>query len=281
MKPHLLFPAFGLLGVTGLALGQSEGSGAQASDSGGPPNFFEVQPYDQPFAGWAEPTLWSTYMASSAQRERHFNRDMPREGMWAHSLELEYGVTDRLALGAYFDFIDPRGAGARYAQTRLLARYRFSNRQELFFNPALYFEYYLPRSGYGDQQLETRLILDKDVGDFRFVANPMISVNTSGSRSWGAPSVGFSGGAYWRRHAAVQPGIEYYADYGQWNQMGRSKQYLLPTLDIALTPNITWHIGAGFGLTAGSDHAVIETQLRFSRNVVRPSHLFGAPMQQP
>jgi len=252
---------------------------ADAGSSEGPPNFFEVQQYDQPFAGWAEPTIWSTYVGSSSQREQHFDQDHPRQGLWAHSLELEYGVTDRLALGAYVDVVDPPGGDARYAQTRLLARYRFSNRQELFFNPALYVEYYLPHGGYGDRRLETRLILDKDVGDFRFVANPSVSVTTSGDNAWGAPSIGLAGAVYWRRPVLAQPGIEYYADYGQWNDQGHSKQYLLPTVDIALTPNVVWHIGAGFGLTSGSDHAVVETQLRFEYDVVRPSHLFGHPFQ--
>lgn len=264
-----------LLAACGSALAQT-GQGA-AEKSGGPPNFFEVQQYDQPFAGWFEATLFDTYVPSSAQREQHFGMDLPRKAFWAHSLELAYGVTDRLTLGAYADVTDPGGANARYAQTRLLARYRFSERQELFFNPALYVEYYLPRGGYGDRELETRLILDKDLNDFRVVLNPTLSVTTSGDKAWGAPSIGLSGGVYYRRGATFQPGIEYVADYGAWNRHENTKQYVLPTVDIALTRNLTWHIGAGFGLTSGSDHVVIESQLRFEGDLLRPSHLFGKP----
>lgn len=269
-----------ILALATTAAAQSNGSAGGAGTGGGqggedPPNFFEVQQYDQPFAGWAEPTLWTTYVASSTRRYDHYDRDLPRDGLVAHSAELEYGLTDRLTVGSYFDFIDPRGGGARYTQTRLLARYRFSDRQELFVNPAIYFEYYIPNHGYGDQQLETRFIADKDVGDFRFVANPTISVNTTGGEAGHQPSIGLSGGVYWRRPAVFQPGLEYYAEYGAWNHATQTKQYLLPTVDIALTPNITWHTGAGFGLTHDSDRFVLESQLRFEFNVIRPSHLFG------
>lgn len=257
-----------------LAAGATLAAGPEKSE-GGPPNFFEVQQYDQPFAGWAEPTLWTTYIGSSSQREQHFGREYGRDAMWAHSFEFEYGLTDRLTVGAYLDAVDPTGQGARYAQTRLLARWRFSDRQELFFNPALYVEYYLPHGDYGDHELETRLILDKDIGDYRLVLNPSLSWTTSGDQAWHAPSLGLSSGLYWRKPERVQPGIEYYADYGPTNQMGQSKQYLIPSLDIALGNQVVWHVGLALGLTSNSDHVAVESQLRFDTDIIRPSRLFG------
>jgi hypothetical protein len=263
------------LGWTACALSSAQSTAAPYRGGEDPPNFFEVQQYDQPFAGWAEPTLWTTHVGSSAQRFHHYGMDVSRQGMWAHSLEFDYGATDRLAFGSYVDLVDPREGDTRYAQTRLVGRYRFSDRQELFVNPALYVEYYLPDKAYGDQQLEARFIADKDVGDFRVVANPTLSVNTTGDKAWHAPSVGLSGGLYWRQPRILQPGLEYYADYGPLHDAAKTKQYLLPTVDVALTPGITWHTGLGFGLNAASDHFVIESQLRFEFNVVRPSRLFG------
>ena len=260
------------------AFAQPSGSAGSGTGGGGesPPNFFEVQQYDQPFAGWLEPTLWTTYIGSSDRRYERFGEDLSRHGMWAHSLELEYGLTDRLTLGSYFDFVDPRGDSFRFAQARLLARYRFANRQELFVNPAIYFEYYLPNRAYGDQELEARFIADKDIGDFRVVVNPTLALTTTGDDRWHAPSIGLSGGVYWRRPVTFQPGLEYFAEYGPINDVGHTRQYLLPSVDIALTRNITWHIGAGFGVTRASDNFVVASQLRFEYNLVRPSWLFGS-----
>ena len=198
-----------------LACGSTHAQVRATASGEGPPNFFEVQQYDQPFAGWAEPTLWTTYIGSSNQREREFGFDVPRQGLVAHATEVEYGVTDRLTVGSYFDFVDPHAEAVRYTQARLVARYRFSDRQDLFVNPAVYLEYYLPRRGYGDKQVEARFIADKDVGDFRVVLNPTLSVKTSGADAGGSPGLGLSGGIYWRGAVALQPGVEYYAEYGR------------------------------------------------------------------
>lgn len=267
-----------VLALVALACAPAAAQTAAASTSArgeGPPNFFEVQQYDQPFAGWAEPTLWTTYVGRTAQREDHFGRDVPRQGLVAHSAEIEYGLTDRITIGGYEDFVDPHSAQARDVQTRLLARYRFSDRFDLPVNPAIYLEYYIPKRGYGDHELEARLIADRDIGDFRIVVNPTFSVATSGDRAGGSPTTGLSGGVYWRRPRLFQPGIEYFAEYGPWNHFADVKQYVLPTVDIGVTRNITWHLGVGFGLTRSSDHLVVESQLRFEFDVVRPSVLFG------
>ena len=264
------------MAACGPALAQPSGGAGGGGGGESPPNFFEVQQYDQPFAGWLEPTLWTTWVGSTDRRYNRFGEDLSRHGMWAHSLELEYGVTDRFTLGSYFDFVDPRGGTFRFAQARLLARYRFAQRQELIVNPAIYFEYYLPNRAYGDQELEARFIADKDIGDFRVVVNPTLALTTTGDDRWHAPSIGLSGGVYWRRPVTFQPGLEYFAEYGPINDVGNTRQYLLPSVDIALTRNITWHIGAGIGVTKGSDNFVVASQLRFEYNLVPPSRLFGS-----
>lgn len=239
-----------------------------------PPDFLRVYQYDQPMAGWGELNAWTGYVGSSNQAYEHFGEDLGREGLWAHSLEGEYGLTDRVAVGGYLDFEHARGGGTHFTQGRILARYRFANRQDLFFNTGLYLEYYMPRAGYGDHELEARLILDKDLNDFRLAINPRLSRLTSGPDS-GEVDAALDAGLYYRRFDKVQPGLEYHGEYGKWGQWQDKKQYIEPTLDVGLARQLTWHVGVAFGLDHAADHVLFQSILTWEFNAVRPSVLFG------
>lgn len=123
--------------------------------------------------------MWITVVADSKQPYNSFNAKT-RDRLVAHGVELEYGVADRLSLGGYLDFEDARGQPLRFTEGRIEARYRVANRQDLFVNPGLYLEYYVPRKGGGEQELEVRFIADKDLNDFRLAANPRLEFETTG-----------------------------------------------------------------------------------------------------
>lgn len=241
----------------------------------GPPDFPRTYTYDTPLAGWAEVTLWNTGVVDSSQPDTEFGRTTSRQGRVAHSIEGEYGVTDRLTMGGYLDFDDARDRSFRFTEGKLEARYRFSNRQDLFVNPGLYVEYYLPRKGFGDQELETRLILDKDLNDFRIAANPRLSFTTTGPEAGATPSVGLDLGLYYRRHVGLQPGLEYHGDFGRAGDWTGQHHYLEPTMDIALGKQLIWHVGAGAGLGGKADGFIAQSVLTVEFNVLRPSRLFG------
>jgi hypothetical protein len=89
--------------------------------------------------------------------------------------EFEYGVTDRLSASFYFNFdqitsednlFDSKSFG--FASTSLELRYRLTNPNEIFVDPALYFEF-----AYGGDELEyeSKVILSKRSGNFIGVLN--------------------------------------------------------------------------------------------------------------
>jgi len=269
-----LFPALACVLVVASGAAYSQGSES-------PPSFFEVPQYDQPFAGWAEARLFSTRVNASDQPYEQFGLASTREGLIANSGELEYGVTDRFTIGAYLDLERPPDRAMHHTQTRLLARYRFANRHDLAINPALYFEYYIPYGGYaGEQKLETRFIIDRDVGDFRFVADPGLSVTTAGPERSGNPSLGLAAGIYWRRHFNVQPALEYYAQYGQVRGPGAKTEYVIPGFTIHLTPHLIYHLGVALGLTDASDDRVIVAEVRIEAPIFSPTTLFGRTLAE-
>ncbi|GJG86118.1 hypothetical protein tb265_12990 [Gemmatimonadetes bacterium T265] len=203
---------------------------------------YRVYQWDTPMQGWAEPALWNSWVARSDLDYSHFGKTVREQGVTAHSAEFEYGMTDQFTLATYADFESAPGLPLRYTAARVEGRYRFGSRYQRFLDPALYLEYSVPRAKYeAAQELEARLILQRDLNDFRLVLNPIVGrtfsneQSSSSGGSSGGPSTGehgggsemvgtenagsrfsggFAGGVYWRSYHFAQPGVEYYNQVG-------------------------------------------------------------------
>ena len=192
---------------------------------------------------------------------------MNDKGLLGNSVELEYGLFDHLEVSAYADFVSGPNQNINFTESHYSLMYRFSERFDHFINTALYAEYYFPRKAYSSsQEAELRLILDKDIEDFRIAADPYISKYTTGDESKSL-GYGLSAGAYYRRGNKVQPGIEYYANYKE------KTAKLFPTVILYLTPRLIWNVGAGFGLNKQSDQFIIKSLLQVDLQAIRPSKL--------
>jgi hypothetical protein len=89
--------------------------------------------------------------------------------------EFEYGVTDRLSASLYFNFdqitSDGNAFGSKplgFESTSIELRYRLTNQNEIFVDPALYFEF-----AYGGDKIEyeSKAIFSKRLGNFIGVLN--------------------------------------------------------------------------------------------------------------
>ena len=110
--------------------------------------------------------IWNTMRIGKT--EGYYYRMQPR-------FEIEYGATDRLTTSLYFNF-DQRTAAdngyssspLEFASTSLELRYRLTNPDEYFVDPALYFEF-----AYGGVELayEPKIILSKRIGDLVTAVN--------------------------------------------------------------------------------------------------------------
>lgn len=120
--------------------------------------FYKVYGYGTRKQGEAELVYWTSYIASSDLSYKFFDKTVSRKGLLAHGLEVEYGITDRFTVAAYFDFEDPADAPFRYIRTRaVFFRYRFLEKGARFLDPAIYLEYYIPTKEYKDyEELEIR-----------------------------------------------------------------------------------------------------------------------------
>lgn len=268
---------------------------------------YRVYQWDTPMAGWAEPALWNAVVAKSNLDYSHFGKTVSEQGVTAHSAEFEYGLSDRFSGAVYADFESAPGLPLRYTAARVETRYRFGDRYQRIFDPAIYVEYSIPRAKYdAAQDLEARLILQRDLSDFRLVLNPIVgrtfsneksssssgggstSSGSSGSAEHGGGSEmvgtehagsrlsgGFAGGLYWRRYHLVQPGIEYYNQIGPLGQvlaLRDQRHALVPTVDLRFIPGLDWNLGLVVGLTPGSDKYTVKSVLSYEFQTIRPAN---------
>lgn len=193
------------------------------------------------------------------------------QNVLTHTAEIEYGFTDAFTAELYATAEHAPGEPLRYAETRLALRYHFFQRYQRYFNPAFYVEYVVPTSGYGDpQQVEAKLILDHDYGDFRLALNPGVLRDVSGD----SMSAGWHGimnaSLYWRRFYHVQPGVELYSEFGSLSHVSRparEENTLFPSVTVRFAERFVWNVGVGFGLTNEVDRRVVKS---ISRTSFRP-----------
>ncbi|MBN1272245.1 MAG: hypothetical protein JXB26_08230 [Candidatus Aminicenantes bacterium] len=228
------------------------------------PQFYKVYGYKTPEKNETEVVLWNTYIAQSNLSSSFFGEAVNRKGLWAHSFEIEYGVTDRLTVALYVDFEDPPGKSLKYYRTRaVFFRYRFAEKGKYFFDPAVYVEYYIPRRSYmDDEELEIRFILEKDIGNFRIDLNPMFEKKMSGSEIDEGLEFNYAVGLTFIKFQTVQPGIEFHGKMGELsglNPAGEQRHVVFPTLDFRFGHGLHWHMGAGFGLTDSTDGFIIKS----------------------
>lgn len=103
--------------------------------------------------------IWNT--TRIGKTEGYYYRMQPR-------FEIEYGATDRLTTSFYMNFDQKTASGNEYSSsplefssTSLELRYRLTNPDEIFIDPALYFEF-----SYGGSEIEyePKIILSKRFG---------------------------------------------------------------------------------------------------------------------
>ncbi|MDD4143227.1 MAG: hypothetical protein PHN68_01195 [Prolixibacteraceae bacterium] len=229
--------------------------------------FFKIYPYMTPEAGEKELVYWFSAIGSDHQYS-FFGEAVDRQGLLAHSLEVEYGLSNKWTAGLYLDFEQPEGHDLKHVATKALMFHgRFWEKGERPVDLGLYVEYILPGKNYkSGEQLEIKCILEKDFGFSSFVLNPTFEKVISGPDVGEGVEFAMNGGWYCRKSLKFQPGIEFYSKWGELKELSppdESKTYIFPAIDIIFGTHgrIKWHTGAGFGLSDPADNFVFKSIL--------------------
>lgn len=235
--------------------------------------FYKVYGYQPVEAGELELVLWNSYIASSNLYYNYFDNERSRQDLLAHSIELEYGLSNKFGVALYFDFEHPKGDSFKFVRTKaLMAHWAFFEKGSRPLDIALYLEYIIHNKKYKDyEELEVRLILEKDIGAFRLDFNPIFEKKTSGSKVDEGLEFNYAMGLYYmvegiqvNKNFAIRPGLEFYGKMGEisdFKPKSEQQHYIFPTLDFFIGKRLKWHLGVGFGLTDAADKITIKSIL--------------------
>lgn len=229
--------------------------------------FYRIYQYQTAEAGEKEAVYWFSAI-NSDHRYSFFGDEVDRNGLTAHSLEMEYGLSNKWTVGFYLDFEQPEGQNLRHVRSKaLMAHGRFWEKGERPIDLGFYAEYKLPRKGYSDsEELEFIIIMEKDYGFHTFVLNPVFEKKISGPDVVEGVECAINGGYYYKKSPSIQPGIEIFSKIGELkdpHDFKTTKTYLFPSVYVTLGKKgrIIWHTGLGFGLTDPADNMVFKSIL--------------------
>ncbi|HVA68876.1 MAG TPA: hypothetical protein VNF45_06155 [Candidatus Binataceae bacterium] len=195
------------------------------------------------------------------------------QGMWYNQYELTYGLTDRIEAAGYLLMAEPDGHGYRYAGSEYRLRGRLFDPGVLPVDLGWYTElewHKTPQFDDADVELELRPIIEKDFGEFSFMANPIFEKVLAGVGKNQGFEFGYSTAAYYRWTRYMSPGVEFYGGAGLIDgtpPFNQQQHYVFPVVWGELPHGIEYNVGPGFGLTGGSDHVLVKFNIELERFV--------------
>ncbi len=230
--------------------------------------FFQVYNYTNLDANEKELVYWTSFIPSSDNSYSFFGEAVDRKGLMAHSFELEYGITNRFTVAIYADFEQPKGHDLKWIRTKaVMVYYRFAEKNLLPLDLALYGEYKLPRKGYkSSEEIEIKLIMEKDINFHRIVLNPTLEKKISGEDVDEGVEFILNGAYAYTGNVTFQPKLEYYSKMGELydpHSFEEQKNYIFPSFDLFFGKykQFRWHAGVGFGLTDPADNIIVKSIL--------------------
>lgn len=145
------------------------------------------------------------------------DRHVSNENQIEFRPELEYGVTDRLTVAHYQQWVRENHAGAekdftKYRGFKFEAKYRIAEKGKFWVDPLLYFEYERDPQDENPNILEEKIVLSKDFGKLNVTYNQIMESHLS---EGGRTEHEYSLGMHYRVFDWVTLGYEAKGQY--WN----------------------------------------------------------------
>jgi hypothetical protein len=172
------------------------------------------------------------------------------DGYFRNQTEGEIGITDRYTLGIYGVFVE----GLGFTAAKIENRYRLSQPGEWPVDTAVYLEFKDANDHKDEDEIETKVILSKNIDYWNFTANGIMEfereIEPNGEDEWEIePGVALA--TSYNTGGVVTPGLELL--------LLENQSRIVPGAYITLAPNMRLNVGLGLGLESKADDYQLKT----------------------
>ncbi|MGH7985039.1 MAG: hypothetical protein ACREQX_01975 [Candidatus Binataceae bacterium] len=236
---------------------------------------FEVYPYATEPRGMVELETDNAIVANghSHAGQGTSSGEFRSQGLWYNQYEFTYGLTDRIEAAGYLKFAEVPGHGYWYAGSSYRLRGQLFTPGRLPVDLGWYVELEwnrTPQFDDDDLEVELRPIIEKDIGPFSLIFDPVFEKPLVGESDNKWFEFGYASGMYYRWSRYFSPGVEFYGGIGHLNdndQIGQQQHYVFPVVWGELSHGIEYNAGPGIGLTSGSDRVVLKFNIELERYI--------------
>lgn len=186
-------------------------------------------------------------------------------GLLRTSMELTYGLSDRLEIAAYGDLYHERGgSGLRFAGQRYHLRTRFYEKGQFPVDLGAYVEYELPKHDEDTQELEFRGIIERDFGKWTLDINPIAEKVVRGANTARGLQLGYAAALIYRMNERIQPRLEMFGQFGftdHFDPKDEQVHLISPALTYSPSPTLHLFAGVAFGLTKASERRLLRLRV--------------------
>ena len=196
--------------------------------------------------------------------------DFPSDRMYRTSLELTYGLTDKIEAAAYLNVARPDGAEFQYAGSKFRLRGNLFEQGELPVDLGWYVElewHKTPQFDDSELELELRPIISKNYRRFEIDLDPVFekAIFLGPDRNRGF-EFGYVAGLYYNWLKKLSPGVELYGGPGlidNADPLHEQEHYVFPVIRGEFPGGLEYNFGVGIGLTRGSDQLITKVNIEW------------------
>ncbi len=200
------------------------------------------------------------------------DKDSNKAGEAEFAVAIGYGVTDFWFFEIESEWARDPGSRFKHKVLGLENRFQILPQGEYLLDVGFYAKYEFGTRKNAADELTLGPIFQHDVGDFRFTANPFLSVEVDGGTD-AAPEFKYGLRAQYLLHKAFMPSVEFHGNTGeiiaskrqseQTHQLGPVVSGSLSAAPLGLPGKFGYEIGVLFGLTDATPDQTYKAKLEY------------------
>lgn len=195
-----------------------------------------------------------------------FDHDPDKRDAESHQLSVEYGLSDRVMVETSGTWTKDPNAPMQFDSSEVEGRFQFAEQGEDWMDSGLLVAYAFPGRSQAPNDLEVKLLLEKNLGKFTTRANVGFEWEVGQYAKDGGPDYVFLASERYRLNYYLEPAIELQSDLGQHRSLGRfddQTHYLGPALYGHIMPHLKYEVAYLFGASEPAANSAARILLEY------------------